>query len=447
MPAEYGEPPTERELEITELVAEGLTNREIAARLHLSPNTVKVHLRNVFTKAGVSSRTELTVLAMQERWIEVPGVPAPPEAEAEAPTEAEDTDATPEATPWPQHRWAALAMGLGLALAIFLLPQFPRGQAASGPGVDFAPGTVSPEAPLPAAEDDWVELAPLPVRRGAMGTVALEDHLYVVGGMTEEGPTGRMDVYDIEADRWASAAPRPLALANVGAAVVDGDLFVPGGCDAAWTPSAATHWYDPETDAWTPGTPLPQPVCAYGLTAYEGRVYLFGGWNGDGYQALAFVYDPAEGAWRKLPASAQARGFGAAAVLSDRIFYVGGYDGKRERATCEVYLPEANRWDPCPSMLQPRGGLGLAAAGPHLYAIGGGWTNYLGFNERYDPATGRWQESQTPIVGTWRNLGVTASATDLYIVGGLGNEYFLNRVYTVEVLPVKLYIPITFLSP
>jgi hypothetical protein len=42
---------------------------------------------------------------------------------------------------------------------------------------------------------------------------------------------------------------------------------------------------------------------------------------------------------------------------------------------------------------------------------------------------------------------VTASATDLYIVGGLGNEYFLNRVYTVEVLPVKLYIPITFLSP
>jgi DNA-binding CsgD family transcriptional regulator len=40
-------------------VARGLHTREVAAQLFLSPRTVDFHLRNVFTKLGISSRTEL----------------------------------------------------------------------------------------------------------------------------------------------------------------------------------------------------------------------------------------------------------------------------------------------------------------------------------------------------------------------------------------------------
>jgi DNA-binding CsgD family transcriptional regulator len=41
------------------LILEGATNRTVADRLHLSPDTVKTHLRNAFTKLGVNSRAQL----------------------------------------------------------------------------------------------------------------------------------------------------------------------------------------------------------------------------------------------------------------------------------------------------------------------------------------------------------------------------------------------------
>jgi DNA-binding CsgD family transcriptional regulator len=52
------EPLSERELEVLQLIAEGLTNREIASRLFLSLNTVKTHTRNVYGKLDVHNRTQ-----------------------------------------------------------------------------------------------------------------------------------------------------------------------------------------------------------------------------------------------------------------------------------------------------------------------------------------------------------------------------------------------------
>jgi DNA-binding CsgD family transcriptional regulator len=56
---------TEQELQIAHFVAQGLSNRDVAAQLFLSPRTIAAHLRNVFRKLGISSRTELARLHLE----------------------------------------------------------------------------------------------------------------------------------------------------------------------------------------------------------------------------------------------------------------------------------------------------------------------------------------------------------------------------------------------
>jgi DNA-binding CsgD family transcriptional regulator len=53
---------TPQERQVARLVKTGLSNKDVAAQLFVSPRTVDFHLRNVFTKTGVSSRGELVGL-------------------------------------------------------------------------------------------------------------------------------------------------------------------------------------------------------------------------------------------------------------------------------------------------------------------------------------------------------------------------------------------------
>lgn len=67
-----GEPPplpaglTAREVEVITLVAQGLTDREVAEQLFIAPRTVETHLRNIYNKAGVSNRAALVAFALRQ---------------------------------------------------------------------------------------------------------------------------------------------------------------------------------------------------------------------------------------------------------------------------------------------------------------------------------------------------------------------------------------------
>ena len=69
---------TSREAEVAALVAEGLRNREISERMHLSAHTVKNYLYRVYEKLGISSRVELTAQVLAGRRLE-PDAEVPPD--------------------------------------------------------------------------------------------------------------------------------------------------------------------------------------------------------------------------------------------------------------------------------------------------------------------------------------------------------------------------------
>jgi DNA-binding NarL/FixJ family response regulator len=62
---------TQRETEVLQLLAEGYTNQEIAARLRIGAGTVKSHVEHIISKLGASGRTQAAVLAVQQGLVTV----------------------------------------------------------------------------------------------------------------------------------------------------------------------------------------------------------------------------------------------------------------------------------------------------------------------------------------------------------------------------------------
>jgi DNA-binding NarL/FixJ family response regulator len=60
---------SKRETDIIRLAAQGMTNKDIADKLHLSNRTVEGHLRTVFNKLGVGSRTEAVLYGLRKGWL------------------------------------------------------------------------------------------------------------------------------------------------------------------------------------------------------------------------------------------------------------------------------------------------------------------------------------------------------------------------------------------
>jgi len=66
---------SEREMEVLKLAATGVSNKDIAQQLFLSPRTVQVHLGNIFSKLGVASRTEAVLYALRKGWLTLEDLP------------------------------------------------------------------------------------------------------------------------------------------------------------------------------------------------------------------------------------------------------------------------------------------------------------------------------------------------------------------------------------
>jgi len=417
-----------REQEILQLLVTGATNLQIAGRLTISPNTVKVHLRNIYEKMGVQSRTEASMLAVREGWVTLEG----------AAESAVSASAAPKPPPSPAALWQRIYIiaALLLVLLAFVYVQFIRGHQSQAKTNDLSDPQVQADVSgINRGAAQWVERASMPTARSRLALVTYQDGLYAIAGASASGVTGLVEVYDPESNGWLPLASKPTAVSNVGAVMVDDLVFVPGGYTADGKTTDVLEAYDLQRDTWTSRAPLPQPLCAYAIAAASGRIYLMGGWDGLGYVASVYIYDPQADGWVTGTSMDKPRGFAAAVAIEDTIYVAGGYDGTREYAQLDAYHPAAedegaNPWTRRSDMASPRGGLGVATTGDALYAIGGGWTTSVGFNERYDPSSDTWSSIPMPLAPQWRNMGVAALDGRVFAVGGWsGGHLALNEEY------------------
>ena len=447
---------SERELEILRLLATGLSNKEIASQLFLSVNTVKVHLRNIFAKLSVQSRTEATLIAIQRGYVTVPG--AGP-ADGEAPIESRQTGTgdqagaeQPVAMPVPAVeiepalpiRRRLVLIGLAILAIGLAVIAAPRGSAqSSGKAQPFSDSaSASAAIPLQTGDSVWQQLIPMSLPRGRLATAAIGSQIVAIGGETTNGVTGLVEIWDANQQKWNTGQNKPTPVANVGAATLDGQVIVPGGYTAAGTPTTVVEAYNVVSDVWTSLAALPAPRFAYAIATYDDKLYVFGGWDGQGYANSTFIYDPKTGRWTKGAALPIGRGFAGAAAQGDAVYVVGGYADNHEFDRCDRYLPKEDRWEACAPMSVARGGLSLIPIAGRLYAIGGGWTGYLTFNERYDPGTNSWSVVPSPFTGQWRGMGATHLGNDIYALGGWNGQY-LNVFEKYSPFPFNIYVPAT----
>ena len=444
-------------MEVARLLATGATNAEIARELVISPHTVKVHLRNIFDKLQVNSRTEASIVLVQRNWLTLPGMDVAAETGGETTTAKEATAAptlatmvltpshpTPEPEPLADlpmqpARWQVyyLIGAIVITLAALVTPYLPLWQRASSDLLSDSGRTVLGQ-PLPRLQSRWEPRVPLSTARSRLRVVNVVNRLYAIGGETADGSTvANVDTYDLQVNEWRAAPPLPEALSNLAAVTFKEQIYVAGGTSksgqetTASSPAIAVsdHFYvfDPTNGKWATAGQLPNPLAGAELVADENALYLLGGWDGrdmhDEIWRLTPTAEQTTPGWTLVGRLRTPIAFFGAALVNGEIFIVGGHDGQHDLNTAEAYVLSSGEWRELPPLSSPRSGLRLVYDGLALFAIGGGGPYEIDTHERFDLVNNLWSNFPSPLMGEWRNLGAVVQDGRLHLIGGWSGDY------------------------
>jgi DNA-binding CsgD family transcriptional regulator/N-acetylneuraminic acid mutarotase len=451
---------SEREIEILRLVATGASNKEIAQKLVISPNTVKVHTRNIFAKIGVVSRTEATLYAIQHRIVaspntlgmdtlvleqELPGVSSQSVVMSEQTENLEGTfSAKAEIihAPAPHLRWWSFLIGAVSVICIVIILVY------ASSAFHFIPIPAVQANPTATPMARWRILAPMPEARSGLAAVFYGAHIYAIGGKTANGVTGSLTRYDLDKNTWETQPSKPLPVTDIQAVLLGEKVYVPGGLLANGQPTDVLEVYDPRQDTWEEKASLPFKVSGYALAAFEGKLFLFGGWDGTNYLNTVYAYDPNTDRWQLRSAMPTPRAFSGAAVVNERIYVLGGSNGTQSLNVNEVYFPARDdvheaAWEKGAPLPESAFSMGAAIFLDNLYLLGGlSSPDKPSFPMELNTQDNTWSrlELSSPLLGT--RQGLVVFRNELYVLGGYQDGGYLDlamayqAVYTI-ILPFQ----------
>jgi hypothetical protein len=305
----------------------------------------------------------------------------------------------------------------------------------------------------------WTDVSPLKHIRSHPATAAFGGRIYVFGGGgTRFASLNTVEVYDPAADRWEAAAPMPTLRSGAVAAVREGRIWVIGGGfrkdDGKFRFLPTTEIYDPAADRWEAGPDMTQPHDYPAMAVLDGAVYILGGHHPDATEGgpssdPGFDYCerlPAGGdAWEAVAPMPTPRFAPTGVAWEGRVWAIGGcayraeVDGVRDFDRIERFDPATGAWDEAPfAMPWPAAAHGSVQGGPEgrtVYVVGG----YSGpaIHDRtcaFDAETGAGRD--LPPLGAPRAaMGVALLDGVLYAVGGWKGD---GRTVTDRVEALRL---------
>ncbi|PKO11180.1 MAG: hypothetical protein CVU40_00120 [Chloroflexi bacterium HGW-Chloroflexi-2] len=436
---------SDREIEIIRLVATGASNKEIANALTISPNTVKVHLRNIFGKLGVLSRTEATMTAIRMGLVDSPGV-------------VNQIGTRNEVLPADDMNWQVqqqdiltnvnsskknLFLIVGLGVIILVLAGFLLNRVLSPSNEPERGITVAELEEL--SSQRWTTIQNLPDAISNMGFVRYENKFLIFGGVSENSISDKLHIYDLDDDTWTEGANLPIALKDIQVAILGERIYLPGGIDNTNEVKSGLLIYNPRSNKWEEGGELPIPVSAYALVPYEGKIYLFGGFDGKNYLDSIYVFDPGIDEWILFGSMETNRAYSSAVVLGGQIHLMGGKNESGILVDHTVYYPQRelsgeDAWEDAAELPEARYGMNSIVLADMIYTAGGKNSNeeFLPVIQ-YLPPRDSWLEVETAPNEIGDSPAVLPYETRLYILGGLNSEGYSNQslvyqaVYTILV--------------
>jgi DNA-binding CsgD family transcriptional regulator len=325
-------PLSDREREILQLVSQGKSNKQIAADLFISINTVKVHVSNIYQKIGVSSRTEATLYAIEQGFVDSPANPVQPlNGEISTNSITEPPEETIDSPTWLKKYWWIIAIMIASIFVIILVTVPSLSLFRTIPTIDPFIETLN--------QNRMVTINKMTVPRAGFATAINDNHIYIISGTSENKTISTMERYNIDSDLWEFLPNKITAVSEVDAVFLRGSIYVPGGRLSNGSPTDVMEVYNLSENAWEIKAPLPKKISNYALATFEGQLFLFGGWDGEEVSESVFRYDPSLNKWFPCEPMPTARMNASASVLGGSILVIGGNDGKNSLTINEKYLP------------------------------------------------------------------------------------------------------------
>jgi DNA-binding CsgD family transcriptional regulator len=409
---------SEREKEILRLVATGASNKEIAKRLTISTNTVKVHLRNIFGKIGVASRTEAAMYAVNFGLVQN-AIPRSSGTISEPMTIAGGYRRN---IPGIRYLWSAgILFGLvivGIILAWVVIDR----------NLQNSPNPTAGTILTTSQQPQWKEITSMPTARSGMATTVYENQIYVIAGEGKLGITGTLERYDPQKDIWRELTPKPTPVTDVNAAVIGGKIYIPGGRISSDKTTDILEIYDPRLDAWSVGASLPVNICAYSLVTYEGKIYIFGGWDGTRYRDEVYSYDPERDEWIVKTRMPVALGYSGAVVVNGKIYLMGGVNDQQILDSNYRYSPEQDNgqspaWQVLSPLPQARSAMGITNVLDRVFIVGGSSKKTQSIPDlEYETLSDTWRQNNETIFENLSNLSLVSLGSQIHALGGRVNN-------------------------